>query len=101
MKIVKKGFMPNVTPIQIEDWSENYSCHAPSDLLAAYPTAMKSRPAAWCPYYPEQGRSFRVELQFINKKAAEQAFDDLASGKTTLLDYTAYMTHPEYAECLK
>ena len=108
MKIVKKGVLPDPRYkrhggmcLQIEDWSEDYSFHKPADLLAAYPLATQSRPAIWTSYYPEAHRCFRLEMRFDGKDDAEQAFDDILSGKTTLLDYTKYMRHPEYAECLK
>lgn len=107
MKIVKKGVLPDPRyrhnggmRMQIEDWSEDYSFHKPADMLAAYPIAKSSLVREWNSY-PEAHRSFRLEMQFDSKEAAEQAFDDILSGKTTLLDYTEYMRHPEYAECLK
>lgn len=107
MKIVKKGVLPDPRyrhnggmRMQIEDWSEDYSFHKPADLLAAYPIAKTGRPAIWAGCYPMAHRCFRLEMKFDSKESAEQAFDDILSGKTTILDYTKYMTHPEYAECL-
>ena len=97
MKIVKKGFMPDTTPIRIEDWSETYSFYKPASTLTAYPKAESNLPGTWS---PKRGNSFRLEMQFDSKKSAERAFDDLISGRTTLADYTAYMRHPEYAKCL-
>lgn len=97
MIIVKKGFMPNNTPIRIEDWSENYSFYRPASTLTAYPTAESNLPGTWS---PKMGNSFRLEMQFDSRKDAEQAFDDLISGKTVLTDYAAYMRHPEYAKCI-
>lgn len=101
MQIVKKGVLPDPRykrnggmRMQIEDWGDD------ADMLAAYPIAKSSLVREWNTY-PEAHRTFRLEMQFDSKEAAEQAFDDILSGKTTLLDYTEYMTHPEYAECLK
>lgn len=97
MKIVKKGFMPDTTSIQIEDWSEDYLFHNESDTIAAYPTAKSDFPGTW---KPKRGQSFRLDMTFCNKEAAERAFDDLIHGRKGLADYVAHMRHPEYAECL-
>lgn len=107
MQIVKKGIVPDSRykrnggmRVQIEDWSEDYSHCKPADMLAAYPLAKHSRPAIWTAYYPEEHHTFRLELKFDSKEAAERAFDDLVNGRTALLDYKENMTHPEYVECI-
>lgn len=97
MIIIKKGFMPDTTSIQIEDWSEDYYFHNESDTLAAYPTATRDIPGTWA---PKRGKRFRLEMTFKSKEVTEQAFDDLIHGRKALTDYVANMRHPEYAECL-
>lgn len=98
MKIVKKGFMPDTTAIQIEDWSEDYYFHNEADTIAAYPKSKINLPGG--NYKPRQNQGFRLDMTFASKEAAEQAFDDLTHGRKVLSDYVAYMRHPEYAMCL-
>lgn len=74
MKVLEKGFMPDGTKIQIEDWSEDYSCFQYGSTLGAYPKT----PA---------GRTYRAECDFKCAEDALTAFDYLRSGLATLDDY--------------
>ena len=74
MKILDKATMPDGTIIKIVDWSEDYSCFVFGDEIAAYP---KNR----------YGKEFRASKHFDDAKKAKEAFNNLISGKKTLIDY--------------
>lgn len=107
MRIIKKGVMPDGTAIQIEDWSENYSCYTKCGTVAAYPIAKASIQkttrggcygGSW--YYPEANRKFRASFNFDCGICAELVFDKLISGEAQLKDFAEYIDNPEHAQCL-
>ena len=107
MQIIKKGIMPDGTKIQIEDWSESYSCYSKCGTVAAYPIAKTSIKKAarggiyagpW--YYPAAGEKFRLSFNFNCGDDAAQVFDKLISGESQLKDFTEYMQNPDHAQCL-
>ena len=100
MKILKKDIMPDGTKIQLEDWSEDYSCFAPADCIAAYPVSKKSiKKASGC-CYPVVNEIFRCSFHFGADKSAELAFVDLAMGNISLLDIAEYLWDPWQKDCL-
>lgn len=91
MKIIAKDKMKDGTKIQIEDWSNDYTCFSPSSSLAAYPISKNTVPGC---FSPRVGETFRVEFQFNNAKQCKEAFDYLASDKKLLHDYKDNMYIP-------
>lgn len=73
MKIIERAVMPDGTPIQINDWSEDFSCYAPCDEIAAYP---RNR----------YGEKVRVNRHFDSAEDAWTAFRQLMNGEKTLVD---------------
>ena len=71
MKILKKGIAPDGTHIQIEDWSEDYTCYSYGTHLVAY---------------PRKYMRVRAEIQFEDHNQALAAFDELENGRATVLD---------------
>lgn len=100
MRIVKKGFMPDGTKIQLEDWSEDYSCFNPVDCIAAYPVSKSSIKKASNYYYPVMNEKFRCSFHFGMDKAAELIFIDLEMGNITLLDIAEFLYNPQLKQCL-
>lgn len=106
MKVIKRGVMPDktitheATNIQIEDWSEDYSFYNFCETVAAYPVAKDSIRDERGSYYPEAHRKFRLEINFETSEKAEEAFNNLISGKSQLKDYAKYFRHPIYVNCL-
>ena len=100
MRIVKKGFMPDGTKIQLEDWSEDYSCFAPVDCIASYPVSKSSIKKASGYYYPVVNEKFRCSFHFGMDKSAELIFVDLEMGNITLLDIAEFLYNPQLKQCL-
>ncbi len=100
MKILKKDIMPDGTKIQLEDWSEDYSCFAPADCIAAYPVSKMSikKASGYC--YPIVNEKFRCSFHFGADKSAELAFVDLAMGNISLLDIAEFLHYPWQKDCL-
>lgn len=83
MKVILKSQMPDGTRIQINDWSEDYSCFAESSEISTYPIAkMTSKDG-----FIREGRSFRCGFNFDNADQTLEAFQQLESGEKTLEDF--------------
>lgn len=100
MRIVKKDIMPDGTKIQLEDWSEDYSCFAPIDCISAYPVSKMSIKKARGYYYPVVNEKFRCSFHFGIDRSAELAFVDLAMGNISLLDIAEFLWYPWQKQCL-
>ena len=100
MRIVKKDIMPDGTKIQLEDWSEDYSCFAPVDCIAAYPVSKMSIKKASGYYYPVANEKFRCSFHFGMDRSAELVFLDLAIGNISLLDIADFLWYPYQKQCL-
>lgn len=74
MKILVKAAIPDGTAIQIEDWSEDYSCFAFGSTIAAYPK-------------DKYGKRFRAAKDFEDAEKANEAFNCLKNGQKTLIEY--------------
>ena len=98
MKIIQKATTPDGTDIQIEDWSENYSCFAYADTIAAYPIAKYTD--TYSQFSPQAGRRFRAEFRFESYEVAKPIFENLVSGAIVLDSLRKYMTEPRYRKCL-
>jgi hypothetical protein len=98
MKIIKNGTMPDGTAIQIEDWSENYSCFAYADTITAYPIAKYTD--TYSQFSPQAGKIFRAEFRFESYEVAKPIFENLVSGAIVLDSLRKYMTEPRYRKCL-
>lgn len=92
--------MPDGTKIQLEDWSEDYSCFAPVDCIAAYPVSKMSIKKASGYYYPVVNEKFRCSFHFGMDKSAELTFVDLEAGNITLLDIAEFLYNPLLKQCL-
>jgi hypothetical protein len=68
MKVLRKAAMKDGTPVQIEDWSEDYSFYEYGEHIAAYPTV--------------RGRRIRAELQTGSTEQAKEIFEKLLDGDT-------------------
>lgn len=97
MKILKRGFTPSGTAIQIEDWSEDYPSMPYGRTLASYP---KSKTSHEGPYAPKGNQVYRFEFDFASNDDAEGAFDSLVSGARVLADYKDHLYRKEYADCI-
>ena len=67
MKVVEKAIMKDGVKIQIEDWSEDYTCHKKNDTIAAYPKT-------------KSGQIYRAECTFETTEKAASAFCKLKNG---------------------
>ena len=74
MKVLQRGQMPDGTDIQIEEWSEDYSCYAYGSMVAAYPRNRRDE-------------KFRASKTFESAEEAGKAFNALKSGEKTLADF--------------
>lgn len=100
MRMVKKDIMPDGTKIQLEDWSEDYSCFAPVDCIGAYPVSKMSIKKTSEYYYPVVNEKFRCSFHFGTDKSAELVFVDLAMGNISLLDIAEFLYYPWQKQCL-
>lgn len=97
MKVVKKGIMPDNTPIQIENWNEDYDFFPQSSTIAAY---KKSKATLDGRYAPKAKKLYRFEFDFKNAAETEIVFHALLNGEKTLPDYKDKLYYPKYAECI-
>lgn len=98
MKVVEKGVMPNGTHIQIEDWSEAYSCYPPADTLASYPKSKMTHEGS---YAPKAGSTYRFSFRFADAEETKEAFSDLLTGRKQLSDFADQMAERlEYRNCI-
>lgn len=94
MKWEKETLMENGTKIRIEDWSEDYSFINPFDKVVAYPICKKTSGI-----FVKEGESFRLELNFKNRKESEKAYEKIVSGEHTFKDYLKNID-PRYRDCV-
>lgn len=73
MKIIERAIMPDGTKIQINDWSEDFSCYAPNSEIAAYPLN-------------RYGENVRVRRHFDSEEETISAFQQLITGEKSLVD---------------
>lgn len=98
MKVLQIGTMPNGTPIQIEEWQENYSFISYGSTIASYPKSKMSHEGSFA---PKGGEIYRFHFNFPTTEEAQQAFNSLSNGVTVLADYVEYMhDRPKYADCI-
>lgn len=97
MKIIKQGKMPDGTPIQIENWHEDYSFEPENSNIAAYPKSPIIQYDR--PFGAKYGRPVRIELSFRSAEEAQTAYDNLVSGRKTLYDYRN-LADPKYRDCI-
>lgn len=76
MKIFIKGITPEGHDLQIEDWSENYTC-PPSSTIAAFATT-------------RHGEKIRISCDFENNNDAMAAFGRLIIGENALIDFNFF-----------
>lgn len=82
MEVIKKAKMPDGTPIQIEDWSMNYSFLTYGSTVAAYPKSKAS-----LKHWPRLGESFRLDINCKTHEQAETVMQSLVNGESKLIDY--------------
>lgn len=97
MKVIKRGRTPQGVDIQIEDWHESYSFMPISSTLAAYPVSKRTYLGAWA---PKAGEIFRLSFNLKNAFEAQEAFEKLRNGSSSLIDYKDYMSRREYENYL-
>lgn len=100
VKILKKDIMPDGTKIQLEDWSEDYSCFDTLHI-AAYPI-LKRVPQSRKFYWAMPGDRFRVEIVrgFNNDQEVLTAFEELKTGKKSIIDFSNQFWDFWHVECL-
>lgn len=86
MKVLERAKTPQGIDIQIEDWTEDYSCFDTLSI-AAYPKSErmpKSRKS-----YVTPGETFRVSINrgFTNNEDVRKAFEELKQGVKTVKDF--------------
>jgi len=98
MKVLERATMPDGTKIQIEDWTEDYTCFDTLSI-AAYPRSERlprSRKSWVVP-----GEEFRVSIdKFKRNKDTEQAFEALRNGTKAVKDFADYFWDPWHIEML-
>lgn len=97
MKVLLKGVMPNGTPIQIEEWHENYDFMPYGRTLASYPKSKASHDGS---FSPSKNQTYRFAFDFASHEEAKEAFASLMNGSKQLADFKGKMYFPEYADCL-
>ena len=97
MKVLLKGVMPNGTPIQIEEWNENYSFVPYGSTIASYPKSKMSHEGSFA---PKGNQVYRFQFNFYSDDEAKTAFNDLLSGVKALSDFKDKMYNPKYADCI-
>lgn len=97
MKVLLEGVMPNGTPIQIEEWNENYSFVPYGSTIASYPKSKMSHEGSFA---PKGNQVYRFQFNFNSDDEAKTAFNDLLSGVKALSDFKDKMYNPKYADCI-
>jgi hypothetical protein len=97
MKVLIKGIMPNGTPIQIEEWHEDYDFMPYGRTLASYPLSKVSHEGS---YSPQRNKPYRFEFDFGSHEEAREAFASLMDGSKQLSDFKDKMCYPNYADCI-
>jgi len=98
MKVLQTGIMPNGTPIQIEEWNENYSFMPYGATIGSYPKSKASHEGSFAPKF---GETHRFSFNLPTTQDAKQAFESLLKGESVLSDYVKYMHDgPKYADCV-
>lgn len=97
MKILTKGIMPNGIPIQIEDWSSDYSFAPYGDTLGSYPKSKVSHPGS---FSPKGNETFRCSFKFASFDEVKEAFNALLNGEKSLSDFKEHLYQKEYADCV-
>lgn len=97
MKVLQKGTTPTWTPIQIEDWNENYSFMPYGSTLGCYPKSKASHDGAFA---PKEDKVYRFSFDFKSEGEAKKAFDDLVSGTKVLSDFIENLSDKKYTNCI-
>jgi hypothetical protein len=97
MKVLKTGTMPNGTPIQIEEWKENYDFMPYGDTIASYPKSKASHEGSFA---PKGNEVYRFDFKFDSTGECEAAFNSLLTGEKVLTDYRDNLYYPKYADCI-
>lgn len=103
--MLERAVMPDGTGIQINDWSENYSCDAYGSELAAYAI---SKNTCKGPFAPKVNEKWRFGFIFNSHEECKEAFEKLKTGEAVLKDYAEFLranpTHKDtiesYRACL-
>jgi hypothetical protein len=95
MKVLEKGIMPNGTPIQIEEWNENYSFMPYGSMIASYPKSKVSHDGS---YAPKGNQTYR--FSFDTAEETKKAYTELISGVKTLTDFKENLSRKEYEDCI-
>ena len=98
MIVMKKGIMPDGTPVQIEDWNEGTKRYAYGFTVGSYPKSKANHPGSFSPKY---GEPFRAQFNFDSDESVNDAFDNLVSGQKTLADYKDnFDLRHKYGDCI-
>ena len=97
MKVLTRGITPNGTPIQIEEWNENYGFIPYGSTVASYPKSKASHEGT---FSPKGNEVYRLSFNFNSEIEAKSAFDGLKAGVKELADYKTNMDNPKYADCI-
>ena len=94
MKILQKSQTSNGVDIQIEDWSQDYSCFNYGETVVAYPVAISTNDNLI--QYPKFKEKFRLEFDCQDYETALKVFESLKNGTKTLKDYINLVKEKEY-----
>lgn len=97
MKVLEKGIMPNGTPIQIEEWNEDYSFAPYASTVASYPKSKVSHEGA---FSPKGNQTWRFDFNFDSENEAKKAFTELLSGEKDLSDFKNKLSNKKYTDCI-
>ena len=99
MRVIARAATKDGTPIQIEDWHEDYpSLAEPEATLAAYLPVKEVHPQI--KIYTNRMPKVRCSFSFGTKEEAREAFESLTSGAKTLKDYKDFLNDDWKAEYL-
>lgn len=83
MKVLERAKTLEGYDIQIEDWTNDYSCFD-TFSIAAYPIAQRTSDSKWI----KEGKPFRLSInRFNTNEEVHQAYADLTNGARTLKDF--------------
>lgn len=97
MTVITKGVMQNGTPVQIEDWSADYSFRPYASTLAAYPISKASLEGYFA---PRRNERFRCSFSFESAEAAQEAYECLTNGSAVLADFVQQLYDPKHVDCV-
>lgn len=95
--ILEKGKTPKGTPIQLENWNNQYSFKPYGSIIGTYPIAQATGEGQ---FSPKKGKPFRLTIEFNSHEETQEAFKNLTEGNKTIVDYKNNFYDPWVIEYL-